>query len=709
MTTHDASPLDRLCAIHGIDRSYHDVHGNLRVGSEEATLGVLRSLTGRDVSPDGAADFATESEMALWRSPLEPVVALWEGSPAAIPLRLPANLADLTVDAGIELENGETIEWRWNLAEFPAAESREIAGERFVVKRPTLPTRPPLGWHVLRVRFAEACATLIVAPERCASPRGESLWGGFLPLYALARNDRPGTYSDLAELGRRLADMGGGVVATLPFLAAFLDEPFEPSPYSPVSRLFWNELYVDAERTPEFERCPEARALMENAEYRAERKRLAEAPWADYRARAAHARKPLELLSRDFITKVGERRREEFYKFGEVVPDVLDYASFRAVGERQRRWWGEWPERLRDGKLQPEDRDSEAYDYHAYAQWIAHEQIAELGRAASAKGPGLYLDLPLGVNSAGYDVWRERDAFAMGVSAGAPPDAFFTLGQSWGFPPLHPQGLRRQGYRYLRRYLQRHLSHAGMLRIDHVMGLHRLYWIPPGFKPTEGLYVRYNAEEMYAIVALESRRCDAAVVGEDLGTVPPATREAMERHGLLRMFVFPFELRPERGPERLLDAPPVDSVASMNTHDMPTFRSYWEGSDIDDRRDLGLISDDEARGEREGRAHARRTIAEMFRLRGETADLAPDDPGNAESRRAALAACQEWLAASSARIVLANLEDLLDEPLPQNTPGTSHERPNWRRRAAKTLEELGEDAAARGIMDRMDRARRARG
>ena len=249
-----------------------------------------------------------------------------------------------------------------------------------------------------------------------------------------------------------------------------------------------------------------------------------------------------------------------------------DYARFRAAGERQHAPWPAWPAPLRDGVIKEGDYDEEAMRYHLYVQWLAHQQLQSLSQKAREKGVRLYFDLPLGVHPDGYDVWREPNLFVLGASAGAPPDAFFAKGQDWGLPPLHPERLREQGYRYYIACVRHLLQMAGILRIDHVMGFHRLFFVPRGMKANQGVYVRYRAEEFYALLALEAHHHQAIIVGEDLGTVPPEVRPAMERHGLHRTYVAQFSLTPDA--RQALLPPSSNMVASLNTHDTPTFAGF---------------------------------------------------------------------------------------------------------------------------------------
>jgi 4-alpha-glucanotransferase len=309
-----------------------------------------------------------------------------------------------------------------------------------------------------------------------------------------------------------------------------------------------------------------------------------------------------------------------------------------------------------------------------------HGQLRSLAEKAGISGPGLYLDLPLGVHSDSYDVWRERASFAVGVSGGAPPDTFFTKGQEWGFPPLQPEAIRADGYAYLRRCLHHHMQYAGLLRIDHVMGLHRLYWVPQGLGPLHGVYVRYPAEELYAVYCLESVRHQTILVGEDLGTVPDSVRPAMARHDVHRLYVGQFELRND--PNQPIMPPAPGAVASMNTHDLPTFAAFWRCLDLEDGRNLGLYDDGVVRHEAYRRRQQLGLLLEWLRRVGLL-------QGNSDEANV-LRACLCFLAGGPASAVMVSAEDLWQATDPQNVPGTWRERPNWQRRAAVALEHFDE-------------------
>jgi 4-alpha-glucanotransferase len=592
--------------------------------------------------------------------------------------------------------------------------------QRFVTSRLRLPALEP-GYHRLTIESGRPqkdhppyAALVISAPRRAFSGNATpgSRWGCFLPLYSLrsARNWGAGDFTDLQELARWNAALGGSVVGTLPLLAAFLDDPCEPSPYAPASRLAWNEFYIDVARIPELADCPSASEFVRSAPILEEATRLRAAEYVEYRPIMTLKRRALEMLAESFFAQKPAQRWSQFERFLQAHPHVQDYAAFRAAHERRRTPWPEWPHPQCAGRLSEDDYDARNRQYHLYAQWIATEQIEWL---SDVSGGGLYLDLPLGVRPDGYDVWRWRHVYACDSSAGSPPDAVWTKGQDWCFPPLHPEVIREHQYRHFRDLLTHHLRLARLLRIDHVMKLHRLYWIPRGMRADQGCYVRYHPEEFYAILNLESHRCQTTLIGENLGTVPPEVTRTMERHNMQSMYVVQYEVAEpdqerspstqgvgagplssapahkqrtkrkgaKRPPAVILKAVPPGSLASLNTHDMPTFAAWWRGLDLALRQELELITADEVRSALARQEAIRKELTAWLRSQGWITAASADDTD-------VLLGILKFLADSEAGVVLVNLEDLWLETQPQNVPGTGSELPNWRRKAAVTLDQL---------------------
>jgi 4-alpha-glucanotransferase len=676
--------LNQLAELYGVQTSYYDVVGNLTRASPETLVPVLRVLGAAVSKIDDAPAALRQRRQEQANRWLEPVTVAWDGGATELLFRLPAKGFPRFVECSLELESGDRRAWTCPAAQLSHVRDFEVEGAVYAANRLPIPGPVPLGYHRLTLEVAGKTATslLLSAPTRAYAPPSGSRkceWGVFLPLYALhsERSWGAGDFSDLEALTDWVTQLGGGMVATLPLLAAFLDEPFEPGPYSPASRLFWNEFYLDVSRIPELSRCPAAQALLQDTSLLREARELQAEPLVDYRRQMALKRRVLEELARSFFARSSERM-ESFRRFLATHPHAEDYARFRAVGERRRAPWPAWPAPLRDGVVQESDFDEPVKRYHLYVQWLAQEQLQAIADKARAAGPGFYLDLPLGVNPDSYDVWRERRLFGAEMAAGAPPDPFFAGGQNWGFPPLHPERIRQDGYRYVSAYLRHHLQLAGVLRIDHMMGFHRLFWIPHGFGARDGVYVNYPAEELYAVFSLEAHRHRSILIGEDLGTVPPEVRPAMARHNINRMYVMQYELQPQY--QNALTPVYPDCIAVLNTHDMPPFMGWWEGSDIEDRVELGILGPAIADEERKKRRSMLEALVQSLqrggRLRG------------AAEPRAVLRACLAHVCEGKAQLVLANLEDLWLETQPQNIPGTWRERPNWRRRARYSLEAM---------------------
>ena len=602
------SHLQDLARLYNIQLTYEDAAGKRRSASKDALVDVLRARLGtRDLD-----EALRERTHLLSTRFVEPVTVVWGRNPLRVELRIPAALANEKLDWHLQLENGE-----------------EASGRLDPSATVTIPARVPFGYHLLRIGDAETF--VIASPIRAFEPDRRS-WGVFAPLYSV-RNERgwgTGDLGDLREYRQWVEELGGSIVATLPLLA--IDADGDRSPYSPLSRLFWNESYLELERVPEF----------------------------DETDRVDEKRRVLEKMLMRFQPDAGY---EEFAK------RARDYARFRS---------------------QTEDREASTEDYHLYVQYRMSQQMRRIADEAD-----LYLDFPLGVNPNGYDAKHYAGSFAKGVSVGSPPDAFFTKGQNWGFRPPDPDAVRDQRYSYFRECIRHHASHAGVLRMDHVMGLHRLFWIVEGGEAKDGVYVRYAEEELYAILVLESNRNRCALVGEDLGTVPQYVPAMMKKHGLRRMYVVQYEAKPEG--DQPIGRPAKESVASINTHDMPTFASFWTGRDVDDRLERALLDEVGAREERENRERLRGSVRSFLKAQGLLQNGADDT-------KAVLEALLRFLAQSDAEIVLVNLEDLWLETEPQNVPGMPER--SWRKKFRYTLEQLRSDSVVTATLRSMTGQRR---
>jgi 4-alpha-glucanotransferase len=680
--------LQSLAEAAGILTSYYDGTGKLRESKPEALVQVLRIL-GIDIrDPEDAAAAHVRFRAATSRELVPPCIVAWDAGTAELALSVPmAEQGAFVIE--LALESGETRRIEGRLEHVAPRETTTVDGQTYVRRVVSLPVGVH-GYHLARVEAGgrRGECFVISAPLSAYKPPAQKRWGVFAPLYGLHREGSTGIgdLADLMRLGRWVGELGGGFVGTLPLLASYLGEPHEYSPYGPVSRMFWNELYLDLASAPGMASSAKAQKAMASASFQAEAEALRKLPLVEYRRQMALRRTVLDVLSENAWETPALRSEMEAFLGHKTLTD--EYARFRAVTERHEKVWRDWPERQRDGRIEPGDYDERSRRYHVYVQYAMEQQLSQLSQGS---GVTLYLDLPVGVHRYGYDTWRYPQVFASGAAAGAPPDPLFSEGQNWGGSPPHPWGLRKTHYRYFIESVRAHLEHAGMLRIDHALGLHRMYWVPEGASAKDGLYVHYNAGEMYAILSLESHRARCAVTGEDLGTVPDYVRPSMQRHGLSRLYVGQFSV-PDREDAPIVE-PPHDVVASINTHDTPTWAGFWRGDDIEVRVGMGLLDREEAEAEHAGRrATLQRTAAylcaEGFLAAGE------EDDGVAVMR-----AFTAFLAASPAELVIVTLEDLWMEASPQNVPGTSpDERPNWRRKLVPTLERILADQDARGIL-----------
>lgn len=661
-----SSALVELAEHHGITTQFHDIDGRLQRASTDALLGLLARLGAPLSHPDGADNALQAARAANDKRMVEPVTVNWVPERASIELTLPGSGGQERAELSITLDGGETRELALPLADLAPSASGQ---HRALLTLPEL----PLGRHRVELRIGPSRGQtwLLCAPERAFPSRGRS-FGIFAPTYGVrAHGQGSGTYSDLTALLNFASHHQAGFVGTLPLLPVYLQGHHDPSPYAPISRLFWNEFYLDLPALAAAQGCDSAADLI--ADYRAVDLQQARSTerLIDYRPLAERHHRALLELSRHFF-RTQSPERERLQRFVAANPEVEHYAHFRVAMERHPGSFHEWPEAWRKELAGHLNVDAAEVQCQIYAQWRAHEQLFELARQARDKNCGLYLDLPVGTHPNGYDAFAHRDSFLPDAAAGAPPDPFFSGGQNWGFAPLHPDKIREDGYAYVQACLRHHMQVAQILRIDHVMGLHRIFCIPNGARSGDGAYVRFRQEELYALALLESERHRCTLIGEDLGTVPEGVREAMEQHGLLRMYVTQFSLA-ESHP--VVQEPPAQALASLNTHDMPPFAAFARGLDIDDRVALGLLTPEQAQGEHQARSRLLGAVRAALH--------SPADDDGALLQRLLFA-----LADSPCPHVMVSLEDLWLEKAAQNVPGTQFERPNWRRRLAHALDTL---------------------
>jgi 4-alpha-glucanotransferase len=654
------------------------------------------------------------------------VVVRSDSSARTVRLRVPRCASALDWHVELHQEDGvnHTVRGRCD----PARADRNIDVD--------LPAHPPCGYHRLRVVIEpggspqEADQLLIVSPGRCtelagrlesaegeADPVPRRAFGVWTNLYTLRsrRNWGVGDLADTATLIRSLASCGAVFVGISPLHALF-NQGDRISPYGPVSRLFRSPVYLDIEAVPEFAVCPEAQALVASDAFGKRLAAVREATRVDYETIATLKLDVLRRLYDVFRTAHVEPKTERGLAYAEYVenqgPALDDFATFWALHESfstdvgSRRGWRDWPEVYRH----PGSPEVAAFrtahphtvDFHRYVQFELDRQLAATSKAARLAGMplGLYPDLAIGSAPDGSDAWAWQDLWADGVELGAPPDPYAEAGQTWGFPPMVPCRLRQQRYDYWIRLLRASLTHVGMLRIDHILGLFRQYWVPDGLSTKEGAYVRYPTEALLGILALESQRHHAVIVGEDLGTVAPEVPGVLAKWGILSSSVMYFERRSD-GSFRAPRDYSKRALVTATTHDHVPLAGFWTGRDLDIRAHAGFGGSDEQR------EHARRERAET---RGALLRALVDEGIPLEEElatpEAVCAAVHAFLARTPAPLVGVSLDDLAGEEEPVNLPGIPVRRyRSWSRRMKRPIEELLADPAVRRVLAEIRAAR----
>ncbi|MFI7415182.1 4-alpha-glucanotransferase [Streptomyces sp. NPDC049627] len=677
--------LSRLAELHGVATSYQPSADRTVTASAPALTLALAALDVDTGTPAAVRAALTARERQLRERLLPPTVVCWSGTEPEAPAPLPSLPAGTRLH--IETEQGET----------------RAAADRL-----------PPGVHRLTATAPDgrtATSHLVVAPPRLPTPTARS-YGLLVQLYSLLsrRSWGMGDLGDLAELaawaGRAL---GAGFVQVNPLHAAVPGAPTDPSPYRPSSRRFPDPVHLRVEDVPEFAHVEDrerVRGLLERAG-RLREAVLEKGELIDRDAVWEAKREALELVRE---VPLGPGRSAAYADFLAREGRALeDHATWCALAEVHGSDWLRWPEGLRDPRSPETARARgqlmDRVDFHCRLAWLTDTQLTAAQRAAREAGMpvGIVHDLAVGVHPGGADAWAQQDYFAAGMSVGAPPDAFNARGQDWGLPPWRPDRLAESGYTPYRRLLRALFRYAGALRIDHVMGLFRLWWVPQGQAPTEGTYVRYDAEAMLAILVLEASRAGAVVIGEDLGTVEPGVRETLRSRGVLGTSVLWFE-RDWDGDGRPL--PPeswrADCLATATTHDLPPTAARLTGEHIELRDSLGLLT----RPLEQERADAAADTREWLELLSRLGLLHGTGGGHGTGEEEAeIQAVHRFLLHTPARMVGIWLPDGVGDRRPQNLPGTWDQYPNWRlpiadaEGRAVTLEELAASPRVRALVE----------
>jgi 4-alpha-glucanotransferase len=714
----DRGALLRLAKRIGIEARYTDALGDTREVCDE-TLRMLIAALGLPSDPPQAAAELEERQQSLPLGLEAVYVVAAEDTRPMVSLRLAAATREIAWTC--RLEDGDQRSGRIS-----------AVGSRDRVALP-LPKHLPLGYHRLEIDAGGITAhtQLIVSPDRCYLPAelgpGERRWGLSCQLYGLRseKNWGIGDFSDLATLARAAGSCGAAVLGINPLHALFAAEPLHVSPYSPSSRSQLDYLYIDVTAVPGFAEDENVRALLHEQWFGATHWAARSADLIDYGAVAACKRRLLEALFRRFQSRElaangtahGQGLRD-FQKNG--GQSLTDFAVFEALHEhyiKEKQFsWRSWPPAMRNPRSTEVAAFAAAHrtqvEFFQFLQWEADRQLAAAAAAGRDGGLtiGLYRDLAVGADPHGAEAWADQELVAPEASIGAPPDALNRSGQNWGLAPVSPLALRRQGYAPFIASLRANMRHAGILRIDHVMSLKRLYWIPNGMEARAGAYVNYPFDDLVRIVALESCRNACAIVGEDLGTVPMGFRDRMQSANILSYRVFAFERRSNGEFVRPAEYPAL-AAASAATHDIATLKGFWLGGDIAWRQCLGLYPDQCAQeAEAAERDRDRHLLLDALVKEGllSPAQIGEFLPENGEPIYSPELgdAILSYLGCSRARLMLVQLEDVLSEAEQANLPGTTDAHPNWCRHLSRGLEKIVDGGELRRIADLIAEARR---
>ncbi|QCB94063.1 4-alpha-glucanotransferase [Cellulomonas shaoxiangyii] len=666
--------LLRLAEAYDIEARYQGHDGEHHESSAHTLRAVLAALGVDASSPERIALALAHVENMPWRRTLPPVVVAREGRSVDVPVHVThGDPVEVWVELDPEAGGG-----RRDLAQADVyVEPRTVDGR--VVGRATftLPGDLPLGWHEIRAEgpSAQAHSPVVVTPARLALPealREGHVWGLMAQLYSVRSRASwgIGDLADLADLGWLSGRLGADFLLINPLHAAEPVEPLTPSPYLPTTRRFVNPLYVRVEDVRETAYLSAAdRALVEWAAEPVQPLDTDPGP-IDRDAAWAAKRAALEVV---FAQPRSAARQAALDAFVEEQGEGLrTFALWCALVERHgapETWPAPLNDPYSDEVVAAAVELADRVRFWSWLQWVADEQLGRAQQAALDSGMalGIMHDLAVGVHPAGADSWALRDVLANGASVGAPPDMYNQQGQDWSQPPWHPAELARAAYRPYRDMLRTVLRHAGAIRIDHVIGLFRLWWVPEGNSAAEGAYVRYDHEALVGILALEAHRAGAVVIGEDLGTVEPWVRDYLADRGVLGTSVLWFEQTPDGPlpPERYRR----EVLATVTTHDLPPTAGYLAGEHVQLRERLGLLT----RPVREVQAEAdaeRERMLDALRERG----LVGPDP----SEREVIEALHRWVLATPSVLVGVSLADAVGERRAQNQPGTDQEYPNWK-------------------------------
>jgi 4-alpha-glucanotransferase len=717
-TTYEEA-LRRAATLWGVEPEYWDIWGKHHVIPAGVQSKILESL-GVAAGTREALDAAVEQRLYIEWSRLTPATLVISESAKLLALNLFE--AEQAGRCWIEIrcESGTIDRWELSLDRVSAEAQAEIRGKRFVRKQIPIQARLKLGYHQLTVRLSSgtsASTRFIVCPDHVYRPpflgKDRRAAGVAVSLYGLRsqRNWGCGDFTDLQGFSDWVArDVRGAFVALNPLHALANRQPYNTSPYLPACSLYRNHIYLDIERIPDFAAACGPQFLAAEAVQR-EIHALRNAEFVEYERVSRLKLRFLKLCFRSFLQHEYRKRTQRAQLFSQFIEDegvsLHRYAAYMAIDDCVHRsnpdvWlWCDWPAELQDpasdGVLRFVTSHERSVLFFKYIQWQLDLQLAEEQQHAQNAGLpiGLYHDLALATDRFGCDLWANRDFYVAGCRVGAPPDDFSPTGQDWAFPPPNTERHHGDGYQLFRESIRKNARHGGALRIDHVMRFFHLFWIPDGMSAMDGAYVMDHHEDLIRVLALESVRGKFMVIGEDLGTVADFIRESLEKFGILSYRLFFFE-KSRDGEVKPPKDYPKHALVSASTHDLPTLAGFWTGHDIEVRRRVGVLPDEDAQRQHQERAVERQKMLDALHKLKLLPEWFPRQARDVPELTGELhSAIIGFLASTNSELLAINQEDLFKQPNQQNLPGTTAEYPNWRNKMAFQVEELESNSYVR--------------
>lgn len=709
---------EQLVQARGIESEYIDAWGNQAVIKQESKEKILAAM-GYPMDDEAALmESINQEAQSYWLTVAEPVIVSKEGRQTTFSFKLPIDYANDELTLNILQGDKQVAGFSFTPVDnelVAAVEIRDVEIQQYLL---AIDLELDLGYYQFElieqgIEEPLGQGKLIIAPDACYKQpqlqQGKKMWGPSVQLYCVKseKNWGVGDFSDLNYLVEKVAQRGADFVGLNPIHALYPANANACSPYSPSSRRWLNIIYIDVQAVTGFDQCQAVQAIVNEGQFQQQLAAARDAEQVDYGSVMDLKLRALQPLYQYFVREHQQSNSELaqcFDKFkqqgGDSLKQLATYDAIQHFYKQQGKdisdnWgWPVWPQEMQDydsaAVTDFANAEPELIDFFAYLQFVAAEQLQRVEQTSKACGMaiGTYRDLAVGVSEGSTEIWANKDLYRTDASVGAPPDVLGPLGQNWGLPPMDPVKLYQQAYQPIIDLFRANMQSCGALRIDHVMALLRLWWVPKGDTAQEGTYVYYPVDDLLAILALESHLNQCSIIGEDLGTVPEDIVGKLQQNGIHSYKVFFFEQAQDGGfysPQHYVE----QAMATLTTHDMPTLIGYWHCKDLELGQQLGLYQgEDLIKSLYDARANDKQQILNTLHGHGSIPEHLSKDAMQLGMSQELNYGLQVHLAKGSAALLSLQLEDWLQMDMPVNIPGTSDEYPNWRRKLSMTLEQL---------------------